>query len=96
MAEIQQLEIDFLPGLLEQLSRKLADNPADPVYFPARRLPELIEATGDLRVIYWLTERFLEKPDAKRRRAIDQLAGLLPHLHALLKQAQQDEPVKKR
>lgn len=51
---------------VSELSRKLADNPSDPVNFPLHRLPELVAATGDKRPVYWLNAKFLEseKPGA--------------------------------
>lgn len=70
-----------------ELSRKLGDNPNDPVHFPLHLLPELIRATGDKRPVYWLVESFLEDPAAKRARAVAQLADLLPQLTALMKAA---------
>lgn len=70
-----------------ELSRKLNDNPADPVHFPLHLLPALIRATGDKRPIYWLIETFLEDDDTKRSRAVTQLADMLPQLQALLKSA---------
>lgn len=70
-----------------ELSRKLGDNPNDPVNFPLHLLPELIEATGDKRPVYWLVEKFLEDADVKRGRAVAQLADMLPQLQALLKTA---------
>ncbi len=70
-----------------ELSRKLADNPADPVHFPAKRLPELLAATGDLSPIYWLIERFLESDELKKSRAKAELAALMPKIMALLESA---------
>ncbi len=70
-----------------ELSRKLADNPADPVNFPLHLLPALIRATNDKRPIYWLIETFLEDDDTKRTRAVAQLSDMLPQLQALLKAA---------
>jgi hypothetical protein len=72
---------------VSELSRKLADNPNDPVNFPLHRLSELIAATGDKRPVYWLVEKFLEDPDSKRKRSLDQLAVLMPQIEALLKTA---------
>jgi hypothetical protein len=68
-----------------ELSRKLADNPNDPVNFPLQLLPALILSTGDKRPVYWLVETFLEDQDAKRSRAVAQLSDMLPQLQALLK-----------
>lgn len=69
------------------LSRRLADNPNDPVHFAARRLPELIAATGDLSPIYWLIEQFCDAPEDKRRRAVAELSALLPRLQRLIEQS---------
>ena len=69
-----------------ELSRKLADNPNDPVHFPVHRLPDLLVATGDLRPIYWLIEKFLDDPETKRRRAASELAELLPKLQRLVRE----------
>lgn len=70
-----------------ELSRKLADNPNDPVNFPLHMLPALVRATGDKRPIYWLVETFLEDEDVKRQRALAQLSDLMPQLMALTKAA---------
>jgi hypothetical protein len=71
-----------------ELSRKLNDNPADPVNFPVHLLPALIRATGDKRPVYWLIEAFLEDDVTKQKRAVAQLADMLPKLKALLDSAQ--------
>lgn len=52
-----------------KLSRLLADNPSDPVHFPLHRLPQLLEATHDMRPVYWLCEQFLR--DSSERQASD-------------------------
>lgn len=70
-----------------ELSRKLGDNPNDPVHFPLHLLPDLIRATGDKRPVYWLVESFLEDEDTRRSRALAQMADILPRLHALLSAA---------
>jgi hypothetical protein len=67
-----------------ELSRKLSNNPNDPVHFPLDRLPELIAATGDLRPIYWLIEAFLHDADAKRKRDLEELSALIPRLQRLV------------
>lgn len=70
---------------VSELSRKLAENANDPVHFPLTRLPDLLAATHDLRPLYWLVTRFLEDEDTKRRRVLDELTRLMPHLQSLLK-----------
>lgn len=70
---------------VSELSRKLADNPNDPVHFPLNRLPDLMRATGDMRPMHWLIATFIESAEAKKHRAIDQLTSLLPQIHAALK-----------
>jgi hypothetical protein len=70
-----------------ELSRKLANNPADNVNFPAKLLPDLVEATGDLTPIYWLIEKFVEDAEARQKRAMGELVQLVDVLHTKLKQA---------
>jgi hypothetical protein len=70
-----------------ELSRKLANNPNDPVHFPLDRLPELIAATNDNRPIHWLVESFIESPEHRRTRAIDDLHKLLPKIQMALNAA---------
>ncbi len=70
---------------VSELSRKLSDNPNDPVHFPYHRLPDLIRATGDVRPVHWLVAAFLESREAKKQRAIDQLPALLTQIHTALK-----------
>ena len=72
---------------VSELSRKLTDNPADPVHFPLHRLPDLIRSTGDKRPVMWLVETFLDDPAARRQSAVDRIASMLPELSALLKDA---------
>jgi hypothetical protein len=75
---------------VSELSRKLADNPADPVHFPLPRLPELLAATGDLRPVYWLIESFMEDPEAKKARVLAEASDLVRSLQAVLGQIPQD------
>jgi hypothetical protein len=77
-------DLDMSPS---ELSRKLADNPKDPVHFPFQKLPALIAATGDKRPVLWLVEKFLDDPAAKRQSAVDRLDVLLPEIAALVKAA---------
>lgn len=77
---------------VSELSRKLSDNPNDPVNFPLHRLPELVTATGDKRPIYWLIEKFLEDPVKKKARALETLSEMLPVIASLVKEAKADDP----
>ena len=70
-----------------ELSRKFAQNPNDPVHFPALLLPKIMESTGDLAPIYWLIEKFCEDGDAKQRRALEMLSQFARDLPKLLKSA---------
>jgi hypothetical protein len=47
----------------------------------------IIEATGDMRPVYWLIERFLESPEVKKQRALDQFSALAPIFAELAQQA---------
>ena len=79
-----------------ELTRKLADNPNDPVHFPTKKLAELIEATGDMRPVLWLAARFLPDEETKRRHAIAQIAALAPIFSTLMQQAGFAETIKGR
>lgn len=113
---MNQLTIDFQPGLLEQfpafmdcvrasvygcgrqfkavaadldmsvseLSRKLAENPADNVNFPLHQLPALVTSTGDPRPVLWLVGKFLNDPEADKKRAMRELSALLPMVRSLV------------
>lgn len=50
-------------------------------------LSGILDATGDLRPIYWLIEKYLRDPEAQRAQAIAQLAAMLPQVEALLEQS---------
>jgi hypothetical protein len=67
-----------------ELSRKLADNPNDPVHYPAKRLPDLIEATNGFDIIYWLVNQFLRDSQKERERALSRVQEILPELKALI------------
>jgi hypothetical protein len=74
-------ELDKSPSLL---SRMLNRNPDDQRHLPASDLPALIRATGDKRPVYWLVEKFLEDSDTKHKRAMADLAKLLPQIQQLV------------
>lgn len=71
---------------VSELSRKLNDNPNDPVHFPLHRLAELIAATGDKSPVYWLVEKFLEDAERRKQRALATVESLLPQLLAAVKE----------
>jgi len=77
--------LDKSPSLL---SRMLNKNPDDLRHLPLADLTGIVQATGDLRPIYWLIEKFCEDNDAKRKRTMDEIVTLLPKLAQLVKAAQ--------
>jgi Phage regulatory protein CII (CP76) len=79
-----------------ELTRKLADNPNDPVNFPTKKLADVIAATGDTRPIQWLVAKFLDDPESKRRHALDQINVLAPIFASLVEQAGLVPPKGKR
>ncbi|RLJ20001.1 hypothetical protein DJ031_06735 [bacterium endosymbiont of Escarpia laminata] len=70
-----------------KLSRMLADNPNDKINFPADRVDELVESTGDQRPVLWLVERFLVDSGIAQKQALAQLAVMMPQIEGLLKAA---------
>lgn len=76
-------DLDMSPS---SLSRKLNENPDDNVHFQLRHTPQLLRATGDLRLLYWLVEEFCEPPESRRDRVDAALAELLPKLSSLIQQ----------
>ncbi len=67
-----------------RLSRML--NEADEgINFPASRLDELVNITGDRRPIYWLIEKYCADGEARKRQAAATLEALLPRIASALK-----------
>jgi len=79
-------DMDLSPS---ELSRKLSENPDDSRRLNVRELEAFITSTGDrgLDVIYWLIERFLERPQARQDRAANELLKMAPMFMALMKEA---------
>lgn len=77
-------DLDYSPS---ELSRRLNRNPDDPRNLKAGDVPRIIDSTGDMRPVYWLIERFLQDPSAKRQQALDQMAQMAPVFLALAEQA---------
>jgi|GEM_PF-613818 len=80
-------DMDMSPS---EFSRVLADNPNDPRNFTLDMLPRLMKATGRKTPIYWLIEGFLEDPIARKARAIERLADMLPEIAKLVHDAKAD------
>ena len=70
-----------------ELSRRLSENPSDPIPFHLEDLPALMRSTGSTLPAQWLVLEFLNDPDAARRAAEAELAQLLPKISALLDRA---------
>ena len=80
-------DLDMSPS---ELSKRLAwrpDQKEEPRPLRSPDIVAIIEATGDPTPIYWLIEKFLRDPDAKRAEAINELARLAPLFNALAEQA---------
>lgn len=73
-----------------EFSRELADdtNPNDPRNFKLRDLSATIDACGDRGkdIIYWLIEKHLEDPQARKQRAQTMLAEMMPKLIKLMEE----------
>lgn len=69
------------------LSRRLRSDPTDKRSFSICDFERFIVATGDVTPIHYLIEKYLQDPEHKRARALDQLAGIMPMLESLLKTA---------
>lgn len=77
-------DMDIKPS---DLSSKLAQNPDDPRRFTLDDLEKFLEASGDMRPIYYLVEKYLIENDERQSRALAELIQLAPQLVALIKQA---------
>lgn len=67
---------------VSDLSRRLAPDAERP--FPAYKIPELLTATGDLRPIYWLAERYGTDDHTRQKQAVETLEKLMPQLNEAL------------
>lgn len=68
-----------------ELSRKLADNPADQRNFSCDDLEAYIAKTQDVTPIFYLIEKYAVNPEVKRAYAAAELARALPEILALAK-----------
>lgn len=69
------------------LTKRLNPDSAEPRPLRVEDLEGIIAATGDMRPIHWLIERFLRDPEQAKAQAIGQMATLLPQMIELAKQA---------
>ncbi|MBL4709738.1 MAG: hypothetical protein JKY48_14995 [Flavobacteriales bacterium] len=74
-----------------QLSRRLAANETDTLRFQLYRLDDLLNATEDLRPIYWLIEKYCQDAEARQKQAVNDLVGMMPKLHEIIKQVQSSQ-----
>ena len=75
-------DCDLAPS---DLCRRLADDGDRPL--TADQVDQIIGSTKDFRPIYWLIEKYLQDPEAKRQQAIEQLASVMPMIQALVEQS---------
>lgn len=86
-------DLDMSPS---ELSKRLNRNADENRPLRVQDAVRIVESTGDLRPVYWLIERFLRDPTARKEQAINQLADLLPTMIALVEQSGVDMSAKKR
>lgn len=77
-------DLDMSPS---ELTRRLNRNTDDSRPLRAEDAIGIIHSTNDLRPVYWLIERFLKDPEAKRQEAINALVQLAPIVNELATQA---------
>ena len=75
-------DLDMAPS---DLCRRLAEDGDRPV--TSEHVDGIIASTKDFRPIYWLIEKYLQDPEAKRMQAIQQLARAMPTIAALIEQS---------
>jgi hypothetical protein len=84
-----RLGLNGVAGKLDQspsdLCKRLAGEESRPLR--TKDVLGIIEATGDHTPIFWLLEKFLKDPDAKKQEALARLPGLMAALESTLAQA---------
>lgn len=83
-------DLDLSPS---GLTRRLSIDASDPnaPRFSVELLEKYLDKYDDLLPIYYLVEKYCQKPEDKRRQAISQLAGLMPAIEKLIKEASAGE-----
>lgn len=79
-------DLDIAPS---DLCRRLSEDGDRPV--TCEQVDGIVASTRDYRPIYWLIEKHLQDPEAKRMQAIHQLSQVMPLVQALLDQASPDK-----
>lgn len=79
-------DLDLSPS---GLSRRLSVDKSDPnaPRFSVELLEMYIEKYHDLTPVYYLVEKFCQKPEDRKRQAISQLADLVPMIQKLVRDA---------
>jgi len=79
-------DLDLSPS---GLTRRLSIDASDPnaPRFSVELLEKYLDKYDDLTPIYYLVEKYCQKPEDKKRQAISQLASMLPMLQKLIKEA---------
>ncbi len=70
-----------------ELTRKLSFNDRDHRNFSLDDLELFWDVTEDYTVLLYWVEKYLDKREGKRERALDQLAAILPEIQTLVRQA---------
>jgi hypothetical protein len=68
-----------------ELSRRL--NKTDALPLRVQDMTAILDATKDMRPVYWLIERYIQDPEATKNAAVQQLANYMPVIAALIEQA---------
>lgn len=79
-------DLDLSPS---GLTRRLSVDPSDPnaPRFSVELFEKYLEKYNDCTPIYYLVEKFCQKPEDKKRQAISQLANLMPMIQKLIQES---------
>lgn len=73
-------DLDMSPS---ELTRRLNPDADDPRPLRTKDGIKIIEATQDMRPVYWLIEKFLKDPEAAKQEALAQIPSLIAQLQHL-------------
>lgn len=77
-------DLDIAPS---DLSRRLHNDAGENRPLTVEQFDGILNSTRDMRPVYWLIEKYLQDPEAKKNQAIEQLAQVMPIVQALIEQA---------